>query len=142
MIALKESGDGSAGELRRLDLSSCRFPSDSLSIKALRTLHPDLFDKGFSNDDDPQPKYLLKPHDGGHVEDSVGNMLYCERVIVVAAFAEAKGIAQLDINIADIKEDLQRLYERHGLAHGSHESHEMIRGLESQGRDLAKTPSR
>ena len=125
-------------QFEKLDLTSVRFPSDSLSIKAIRDVHPELFDKGFGKGEQSQPKFFLLSGWGGHSEDMLGGMLYCERLIAVCAFAKARGLHAPQFNVDDFKDELIELYTKYGLASGRHHAGELIRNIEQQGAQLGK----
>jgi hypothetical protein len=147
MVSLARKGNGSGGNFENLDLTGIRFPSDALSIGMLRAKHPELFDKGFAlGGDNVQPKFFF----GLHAETIVANMLYCERVIVVSAYAEALGVkglelgmkgpelgVELECDVSDFKDELSKLYIRYGVASGTHHADQLIRDLEQQGVTLA-----
>ena len=122
-------------DLSKLDLSGLQFPSDSLTIRSFRLKHPELFDRGFGDDDEMQPLFFLD----GHAEHTVGNMLYVERLVAAAAFAKAAGISpfKLPVAVEDLEEGLAKQYVEYGVATGPHHAAELIRGIESQGRGLA-----
>jgi hypothetical protein len=147
MVSLARKGNGSGGNFENLDLTSIRFPSDALSIGMLRAKHPELFDKGFTvGGDKAQPTFFFEIH----AENIVANMLYCERLIVVSAYAEAVGVKglelgvkgselgmQLECDVSDFKDELSKLYIRYGIASGTHHADQLIRDLEQQGVTLA-----
>lgn len=140
MIARTEE---QSDDFKHLDFSEIRFPSDALSVADLRRTHPDLFDKGFSSGAAAQPQFFLDPFVNGHSENTLGNMLYCERELAASAYAHARGIDSTDLgDVADIKEELSGYYTRYGIANGVHHAGELIRGIESQGAALAKQKPR
>lgn len=126
---------------RKLDLSGLHFPSDSLTIRILRTAHGELFDQGVSiGGGDEQPQFFFKSrYQDGHSGTEVGNLLYLERVIAAFAFATAAGIdpPSGQVSIKDFKDELAERYVRYGLASGPKHAAELIRGIERQGRGLA-----
>lgn len=131
-------------QLRHLDFSDVRFPSDNLSLAVLRKVHSDLFDLGFDLGNEGQPKFFLSADHGGHAKAILGNMLYCERVVAANAFAATRGIELLDgeFNISDFKDELTRLYTRYGIASGTHQAAELIRDIETQGSRLGRQKSK
>lgn len=134
----KDSGDA----FRDLDLSGIHFPSDNISIGILRKEFPALFDIGFASfGDNAQPKFFLKSGHAGHAEDMLANLLYCERVVAVSAYAEAKGIDGLDCDLSDLKDDLMDQYTRYNIASGVHHAEQLIRDIERQAAQLAKQQS-
>lgn len=121
-------------QFKDLDLSGIRFPSDAVSIGDLRKKHAALFDKGFAQ---PQPAFFLEPSHGGHAEDMVGGMLYCERLVALFAFAEACGVEYRAKPGFDFKEELTEFYIRYEIASGTHHAAELIRDIEQQSVALA-----
>jgi hypothetical protein len=139
MISLANTSGDSDEHFKLLDLSGLRFPSDRLSIRVLRERHPDLFDLGFADADDSQPRFFFDSDKKGHAEDTVGSMLQAERMIAVSAYAARAGIAprKLYVSIDDVKEQLSGLYVEYGIASGSHHAAELIRDIERQAVELA-----
>ncbi len=136
MDSSNEPSRKSGGHLRELDLGGIQYPSDALSIGALRRKHPALFDKGFA---EPQPLFFMEPQDAGHAGDVLGGMLYCERLVALFAYAEAIGTesaSELHPGF-DFKDELIELYTRHGIATGRHHAAQLIRGIEQQAQQLA-----
>ena len=73
---------------RRVKLDKIDFPSDSLSIKRLRTIHPESFDEGNHLDgfgDYFFPMWAEKPAHLVHLTD----MLSAERILAEYAFLAA-----------------------------------------------------
>jgi len=140
--AVDRSGD-SDKEFRGLDFAALKFPSDGLSIGTLRERHRELFDRGFADWGDAQPKFFLEADKGLHAGDIVGHTLFCERFVAIAAYADARGIdpPQLD-ELPGVKEDLAEFYVRYGLASGPQHAAQLIRDIERQGAELAKHPRR
>jgi hypothetical protein len=139
MVSLARQGNGSDGDFENLDLTGIRFPSDALSIRMLRAKHPELFDKGFTlGGDKAQPKFFFEIH----AENIVANMLYCERVVAVSAYAEAMRIKGLGCDVSDFKGELSKLYIRYGIAGGTHHADQLIRDIEQQGMTLANQKHR
>jgi hypothetical protein len=138
---------GNAGEseteFKQLDFSGIRFPSDRLTIAMLRNEHPDLFDLGFHPGEEAQPKYFLQASHGGHAEDGIGNLLFCERLVATWAYAEARGIAgPKDWDLCTFKDELVDYYRKYGLASGIKHAAELIRDVERQGQLLAQQKGR
>lgn len=138
MIALVRRGDSRDGRFPDIDLSGIQFPSDTITIRALREAHPEQFDIGFAGGGGyEQPKFFFNGSDGATAEDTLGAMLYCERLIATDAYAAAKGVAGMGVSIDDFKEELAELYTRYGISKGPHHAAELIRGIEQQGAALA-----
>lgn len=129
-----EPSDKSGGHYRELDLSGIRYPSDALSIAVLRQKYSASFDKGF---DELQPRFFLKPRQGGHAEDVLGGLLCCERFVALFAYADATGVECPLRPGFDFKEELADLYMGMGIASGPHHAAELIRGIEQQAVQLA-----
>jgi hypothetical protein len=130
--------------LARLDVSGIRFPSDKLSISDMRMAHPELFDVGFAMGDDAQPRFFLQGDAVHHAGDSVGDMLYWERILALCVFASISGCRPpplIEIDQKTIKDELASLYVRYGIAEGAHHASEMLRDVEDQIGHFAKTRS-
>jgi hypothetical protein len=125
-------------ELAMLDLSGIEFPSDKLTVLKLRRIHPDLFDRGYENGKEAQPRYFLRAGRPDHAAEDIGGMLFCERLIVAGAYAAVKGIVipgKWDLYATEDR--LVKFYCRFGLSEGAHEAKEMIRNLTKQATWLA-----
>lgn len=135
MIARKETGDEADKHFKHLDFSGFTFPSDGLTIGALREKHRELFDKGFSMEEDAQPRFFFDPTFSGEI---VANILFCERLVATCAYAEARGMRWPDCEIEGIRGFLLTHYPRYGLASGPQHAEQLIRDIEGQGTELAK----
>ena len=129
---------------KTVDFSPIEFPSDRISIKTLRQVHPDLFDKGFADEhnDDDQPQFFYNDHHGSQLE-RLAEMLHYERLIAADAYAKATGLemperVEASELVLSAKEDLERHYKHFGIADGPNETKELTRGIERQARALAK----
>jgi hypothetical protein len=129
---------------KTVDFSDIEFPSDRISIKTLRKLHPDLFDKGFADEhnEGDQPQFFYNDHNGYQLE-RLAEVLFYERVIAAAAYAKAAGLElperfETDELVPSAKEWLERYYKEYGVADGPSTTKELIRGIERQARKLAK----
>jgi hypothetical protein len=136
-----DSTEETKREFAKLDFTRIHFPSDRVTILSVRQLHPELFDHGcgFAGSK-AQPQYFLrqKPHNPAEV--GLGDLLYCERLIVAHAYAVAKGLRipeSLEMDIEGFREQVTKTYRELGLASGEHEAAEMLRDLDRQGRVLA-----
>ena len=77
------------------------------------------------------------------MEDGVGAMLFCERLIATFAYAQAKGIdGPKDWNLDEFKDELIDYYREFKLATGINHASEMIRDIERQGKELAQSAGR
>ena len=135
MIALVRRGE-SGGEFSKLDLSPVRFPSDELTIRKLRQMHPGSFDL-MSDDETDQPKFFFHPTHHNHVDSTVASMLYLERMLAVNAYAAAAGHEGIETGLSDaeMKEELREFYIRYNLASGHHHAAQLIRDFEQQAAD-------
>jgi hypothetical protein len=136
-------------EFQALDFSQISFPSDRISIRSLRTLHPQWFDHGFYLFDADesqltQPQYFLREDMPGLATDDVGVMLLRERLIATCAYADAKGLPRpWQWKIEEEKQELLDSYITHGLASGGpHQAQELIRQIERAGTGLAQSQGR
>ena len=123
-----------------IDYTSIAFPSDSLTIRDLRRAHPDRFDV----EDGPSFFEGDAPDTAG---DTVGMMLYCERVLARTAYdAGARGRDHLaDKHIIDraaFVEDLAKLYKQYGIASsGAISARHLIQGFEATAAQAAGRPA-
>ena len=87
-----------------------------------------------------QPQYFLRHEPHNPAEIGLGDLLYCERLIVAHAYAVAGGLRipeSLEMDIEGFREQVTETYRELGLASGEHDAAEMLRDLERQGRLLA-----
>jgi hypothetical protein len=139
MIAPAPPNNGRPDDyLHTLDFSECTFPSDAISIAQMRQVHPLLFDVGIETAKGQQPVFMLAPFDGGHVLDTIGMMLHCERIIAADSYAAKLGLEPPDADIELFKEELANYYIKYGLAKGEHHAQELVRNIERMGASLAK----
>lgn len=124
--------------LDSLDFSGIPFPSDVLTVGAIRRKNSHLFDHGFRPGSAAQPEYFFQSDQPGHAEEDLGNLLFAERLIATESYLIASGFAGVpEWEVDPIKVDLVQSYVEYGLANGSHEAAEMIREIERQGRLLS-----
>jgi hypothetical protein len=113
----------------RVDFSQIHFPSDNLTIGALRTLHRD----GFDSDITP---HFFRDNSRMGADRTVGLILYTERALALSAFNHAVGNATKEavagFNRDDFANDLQALYVRYGIASGAHHAEQLIRSFENE----------
>ena len=132
--------------LAELDFSGLRFPSDSLTIGALRRTHRELFDLGVQSGStaDDQPQFFFQPDKPGHAQEQLAYMLYIERILAANAYAQQVGIAPPPIHVGlnELEDQLTELYLHHDLAKGPQHAAELLRDLERQGRSLAAAQAR
>jgi hypothetical protein len=131
--------DDAKREFEKLDFTRLHFPSDHVTIFALRRLQPQFFDHGFPQGDDrEQPQYFLRENTVGLAQDGIGTMMFCERLIATWAYAAARGVPPpLGWTLAERKAKLVEAYCFHKLASGPHEAIEMVKDIERQGIQLA-----
>jgi hypothetical protein len=120
----------------QVNFTSIQFPSDEISIAQLRRQFPEHFDIGLEMPMKSQPIFFLSRAERDNAEELLGNMLYCERIVALDAYANAKGMKQPDCDIDEIKEDLNTFYCKFGLSQGEHQTVELIREIERQARQL------
>lgn len=137
------SSDDQENDFGKLDFRKIKFPSDGLTVAMLRAVHPDLFDLGFYVGSEAQPRYFLQASYGGHAEDGVGNLLFCERLVATWAFASAQGkTGPLGWDLEEARDQLVDFYRQYGLASGIKHATELIREIERQGQHLGEAMSR
>jgi hypothetical protein len=127
-----------------LDVDTLSFPSDDLTIGALRKARPELFDRGV-NALGEQPRFFCDPEVRGHSEEELGGMLYVERLVALHAYGLQAGVRiepPTGFTLDELKEELAERYVRYGLAAGLHQAAELIKGVERQARALANAPGR
>lgn len=130
-----------SADLTQLDFRDMRFPSDNLTIGAFRKKHWTLFDNGFDDGDNAQPQFFLNSEAGGHSVDVLGHLLFSERVIATCAYADVAGVRRPKCDFDAHKQELQRLYVDYGLAAGKNEATLLVREVEEQGHELARSPT-
>jgi len=127
-------------DYRKLDFSGLNFPSDSLTIRTLRTVHREWFDKGFAvGGGKEQPQFFFKPALHDHAQVILGGILYIERLLAAFAFAESAGVELPpgQVSLPDLEEELSDKYVRYGLASGPKQAAELLRSVKRQGQALA-----
>jgi hypothetical protein len=112
-----------------IDLTKIEFPSDVMTIKAIRRLWPVAVDTGEKVD-------LFSRPVGGRAGEMLSNMLTMERDLAKATFGLEFGrepnITYADDDVKLLAEDLSKLYTRYGIADGPNSAKELIRNIESQ----------
>lgn len=116
-------------ESPKVDFTKMEFPSDGMTIKAIRRLWPEAVDTGDAVD-------LFSRPVGGRAGELLFSMLTMERGLAEATFGLEFG-REPDIDYADhdvqvLAEDLSELYIRFGIADGPQTAKELIRSIESQ----------
>lgn len=134
--------DSSDDRFDGLNLTSVSFPSDSISIESLRRLFPNDFDVGITEGIQAQPKFFLLVENTINASNTLGNVLYCERLLAAWYYAKEKGIAPPETGLVDLQEELSENYCKLGIATGPHHAEELMRDIERQVKNLIndKTP--
>jgi hypothetical protein len=118
-----------------IDFTQVDFPSDRLTIKTVRRLHPDDFDTH------PEACHRLVENVAGRANQGLMTMIHAERMVAEGAFLEARGV-QCDPDYLKDKqgfaEDAAKYYVQYGLASGPHHADQLIRDIESQAADQAR----
>jgi hypothetical protein len=114
----------------KIDFTKIDFPSDGLTVKTLRKVHPDQIDA------DAFPS-LFSQGNRGSADNLLGNLLHDERTIAEAAFNGALGKPPHEFlgkqELQSYADELSDIYTQYGLATGKHHAQELIRGIEAQG---------
>lgn len=112
---------------KSIEFRTIAFPSDNLTIKALRQAHPDQIDTN------PLPTFFTNRNRHDSAEDMLTDLLYSERSIAEMAFYRALGKSPPEpCDVEAFSEELTRLYIRYGIASGEHHAAQLIRDFESQ----------
>jgi hypothetical protein len=132
------------GRLLSIDFGVVEFPSDSLSVKRLRQIFPELFEEGLLKDgygrfffplDHENPPHLVRLHD----------LLSAERVLADYAFYNA--ITPYPSETLDeechwcadeARKELEQLYQDFKLADSPETARLLIRHVEEQGAQQGK----
>jgi hypothetical protein len=113
-----------------VNLTDIRFPSDGLTIGALRRAHPDRFDTP------PVPTFFLTEPRGDCADLVLGTVLGLERALAADAYNRAAGQGWKDVALGydrgTFAADLGEWYVRYGLARGGHHAEQLIRAFEAQ----------
>jgi hypothetical protein len=111
----------------KIDFSSLTYPSDGLSIKNIRSAHP----QGFTQED---PAFFEAAHWGDRAD--FGGTLLVERRIAHKAFAARLGLPDPypdeDWSRSELIEMLTESYQTYGIATGSHQTEQLAREIEAQ----------
>jgi hypothetical protein len=130
-----------SADLTQLDFRDVKFPSDDLTVGALRKKHWSLFDDGFDDGEKAQPQFFLNGQLFEHSADVLGHLLFSERVVATCAYADVEGVRRPQCDFDSHKQELAKLYVRYGLAAGKNEALLLVRELEEQGHDLSRSPT-
>jgi hypothetical protein len=123
----------------QLDLTKIAFPTDRLSIKDLRRLLPDGFDRlGFGGEPERVHYFQMGSKYGG---EELRWMLNAERAVASWAFNAALGRASSEVMTShpmEVREMLAESFIEYRLASGPHQAEQMIRDIEVQASAQAK----
>lgn len=114
-----------------VNYTSLSFPSDAITVLALRRTHPDLFDV-------EDPVNFFSDHETtGAADNGMATVIYVERLLARAAFESALGgpedvLAINGLNRDDCIDDLTELYARYGVSSGRHHTEQLVRAFEGQ----------
>ena len=128
---------GSESPLDYVDYTTISFPSDRISLLAIRRAHPDEIDvEGTGN--------FFRTE---HVDHTIGTLVYIERLLARAAFEAALGkpgdiLREHGLTRADCLDDLTEWYTAYGVAAGLQHTEQLVRDIESQAASQAKGPRR
>jgi hypothetical protein len=128
-----------------LDFSLIRFPSDSLTLGALRARFPELIDRA------PGVPFFNKPKEAG-----LADLIWCERVVAehgvgggvhLVIYGGGKDAARdssgydsaLDEEYRGSVESLREAYVTFGLASGPESAQQLIRSIETQVAELSES---
>jgi hypothetical protein len=119
-------------ESPEVDVTKIDFPSDGLTIKAIRRRWPESVD---ARRDDPYRHGIPMPF-ASPVGELLHNMLVMERDLAKTTFGLEFGMEpEIDYAGDDIKllsDDLSKLYVEIGIATGQHHADQIIRSIQSQ----------
>jgi hypothetical protein len=119
-----------------IDLTKIEFPSDGMTIKQIRTLHPEQVDAKID------PSLFGGPHGSQDADNTVGLLLFTERLVAKRAFDDTLARKSDELfTLTEYADDLAEMYMRHGIASGSHHAQQLIRHIESQAAAQARTSS-
>lgn len=99
-----------------------------------------LFDDGFGNGERAQPRFFLSGDRGGHAGDVLGHLLFSERAVATCTYADTAGVRRPRCDFEGHRTELQKLYQRYGLAEQQIEALQLVQEVEEEGRKLARTP--
>lgn len=122
-------------ESSTIDLTKIDFPSDGLTIKTLRRLHPDHFDT------EPEACHRLVEDVADRANQGLMTMLHAERMVAEGAFLQARGVQCHPAYLEDrqgFTKDAADFYVHYGLASGPQHAQQLIRGIESQAAEQAQ----
>lgn len=129
----------------QIDFTRIAFPTDSLTIKALRKNTPHAFDV-------PPPekwKHLISDQRSSHfslmsLDDVLSSILDFERLVAEDAFRNELGLKKkapypvIGGRKSDLIDSVASDYVSLGIARGKNEAREMIRAVEAQAREQAR----
>jgi hypothetical protein len=117
-------------DVPQIDLSKIQFPSDELTVKAIRRLWPE------SVDTEKEVELFTDEGYHGGPGELLWSMLVMERDLARATFGAEYGrepeILYADHDVSLVADDLRKRYIEFGIASGQHHASQLIRGIESQ----------
>ena len=110
-----------------VDYTSISFPSDRISLLAVRRAHPDEIDI-----EDPENFFSTD-----HVQHTLGTVIYVERLLARAAYEKAIGkpgniLQERGLSRQDCIKDLAAWYVKYGVCSGRKQTELLIREVEKQ----------
>lgn len=126
-------------------LASLDFPSDRLTLGALRRRFPDLFDQPSNDDSLSECPFLTDDRGRGFgMRDRLYALLDTERQVALNALVAAQGKTRDDWFQSPQEEwrTLAELYHEYGIAQGPEHAGQLIRDLEQAAASLAERGSR
>ena len=120
--------------LPSIDFTVIKFPSDKLTIKDLRHLHPDKLDVAY-------PDFFSRLRTG-YASDILGSLLISERNFAFSTYEASIGRfadgGLYDEDHEEVRKELIKFYEQTRLASGPKHAEQLIRAIESQVKNQAK----
>jgi hypothetical protein len=114
------------GEESDIGFATFDFPSDKLTVRELRRLHPEQLDRR-------EPEWAT--HDNS-LYAKLSELIFCERVFASNTYDQARGqyreggIYEEDLEL--VREELAGVYIKFGLASGKVHAEELVRSVERE----------
>jgi hypothetical protein len=119
-----------------VEFTQISFPSDSLTVAALRKSYPRSFDL-------PRVGGSDRTYGRGSLDDTLGNVIDNERLIASLAFKKAIGLSPTEAETEEPRETLVEFlthdYVTLGVAAGEHHAEQLIRDIEAQATAQARS---
>ena len=128
----------------KINFSKLDFPTDKLTIRDLRGKIP------YSFDVDPPENFARHLRRDGHydrmdLDNAIGNLIDCERLLAELAFRSELGLPELDKSKFSTRAELFDVmpgdYVDLGVAQGDHEAKLLLKSIESQAKEQAREHS-